>query len=303
MTLKTRQRKQKIQLESVNQSTNYDQCNSCRRMNSSNHQIKTADWSIRTGQRAHFQRDTYKVHGGAFQPAAHPGWVELVLAPRYWKRCHGGGVQKQKLDKKHYQEHSTSERYKNGQDDKTEGAASAADVFPHLRQEQFLWQRFLHIPVLLLYSGWRFITAQQFGWWMTGGEGKLRIKGKRWRSSRTSPASPGTCPGQQLQLLLWRKSQLSLASSDLPPPHSFSACGLYPETFFELSLLFLCLSYSWSELETIRYLSRRNKELMSLLPRSPTGLQRLHPTKWRVDQAAGGKYGSSPSFKISPPPR
>lgn len=43
-----------------------------------------------------------------------------------------------------------------------------------------------------------------------------RRKERRWRSSRASPASPGTCPGQQLQLLLWRKSQLSLAASHLP---------------------------------------------------------------------------------------
>lgn len=79
--------------------------------------------------------------------------------------------------------------------------------------------------MLLLNSGWTFITAQQLAWWMKGGEGKLRIKGKRWRSSRTSPAGPGTCPGQQLQLLLWRKSQLSLATSDLPPPVSSPAAA------------------------------------------------------------------------------
>lgn len=208
-------------------------------------------------------------------------------------------VYKSKNQKKnYYKEHSTSECYKKGQDDKTEGASSAADVFPHLRQKQFVWQGFLRIPVLLLNSGWRFITAQQFGWWMKGGEGKLRIKGKRWRSSRTSPAGPGTCPGQQLQLLLWKKSQLSLATSDLPP--SFFTCGpcLYPETFFEPSLLFDSLSYSWSGLKT----TRRNKELMALLLCSPSRLQLLHPTKWPVAQAARGKYVSSPSFKISPPP-
>lgn len=108
-------------------------------------------------------------------------------------------------------------RQKIGRDDKTEAASSAADVCPHLREKWLVWRGFLHIPVLLLNSGWRFITAQQFGWWLKGGEGKLRIKGKRWRSSRTSPAGPGTCPGQQLQLLLWRKSQLSLATSNLPP--------------------------------------------------------------------------------------
>lgn len=86
--------------------------------------------------------------------------------------------------------------------------------------------------------------------WLMG-EGRRRKaegkKGKRWRSSRTSPAGPGTCPGQQLQLLLWRNSQLSLATSDLPPrPPSFLTGGpcLDPETSFQLSLLFDSLSYS-----------------------------------------------------------
>lgn len=173
--------------------------------------------------------------------------MELVLAPRYWKRCHCGALQKQKPDKNNGKGHSTSECYKNGQDDKTEGASSAADVFPHFRQKPLAWQGFLRIPLLLLNSGWRFITAQQFGWWREGGEGKLRIKGKRWRSSRTSPAGPGTCPGQQLQLLLWTKSQLSLATSELPPGSSPVAPCLYPQTFFQLSLLFDSLSYSWTE--------------------------------------------------------
>lgn len=100
----------KMQLESVNRSTNYAQRNSCLRMNSS------ADKSMKTWHRAHLKRDTYKVHGGAFQPAAHPGWVELVLAPCYRKWCHCGGLEKQKSEKNNYKEHSTSECYKNRQD-------------------------------------------------------------------------------------------------------------------------------------------------------------------------------------------
>lgn len=137
---------------------------------------------------------------------------------------------------------------KTGQDDKTEAASSAADVFPHLRQKWFVWQGFLHIPVWLLNSGWMLITAQQFGWWLKGGEGKLRIKGKRWRSSRTSPAGPGTCPGQQLQLLLWRESQLSLAASNLPPVASPLAPAFIQKP--SLSSVFSnSPSYSRSQLE------------------------------------------------------
>lgn len=192
-------------------------------------------------------RNTYKVHGGAFQPAAHLGRVELVLAPRYWKGCHCGALQKQKSGKNKQSTPPVSAT-KMGQDDKTEAASSAADVFPHLRQKWFVWQGFLHIPVLLLNSGWTFITAQQFGWWLKGGEGKLRIKGKRWRSSRTSPAGPGTCPGQQLQLLLWRKSQLSLATSNLPPVPSPLAPAFIQKP--SLSSVFSnSPSYSRSELE------------------------------------------------------
>lgn len=142
-------------------------------------------------------------------------------------------------------------------------------------------------------------TAAWFDGWREEKESWGK-KGKRWRSSRTSPAGPGTCPGQQLQLLLWRNSQLSLATSDLPPPPGFLTGGpcLDPETSSQLSLLFDSLSCSWSE----NYQVFLSEEPVPLLLRSPSALRRLPPTKWRVAQAARGKYVSSPSFKISPPP-
>lgn len=73
--------------------------------------IQFADGSIRTegtltiktafGDKLTFlTTNTYKVHGGAFQPAAHLGWVELVLAPCYRKGCHCSGLQKQKWRKR-----------------------------------------------------------------------------------------------------------------------------------------------------------------------------------------------------------
>lgn len=65
-----------------------------------------------------------------------------------------------------------------------------------------------------------------------------RRKGRRWRSSRASPAGPGTCPGRLLQLLLWRKSQLSLTTSRLPQVSSPLSC-LYPQTLF--NSIFFCL--------------------------------------------------------------
>lgn len=81
---------------------------------------------------------------------------------------------KQRNSKKH----SASERHGKDRGDKMGAASSAADVFPHLRQKRLVWGGFLRIPAFLLNSGWRFITAQQFGWWLRGGEGKPKDEGK-----------------------------------------------------------------------------------------------------------------------------
>lgn len=69
-----------------------------------------------------------------------------------------------------------------------------------------------------------------------------RRKERRWRSSRASPASLGTCPGRQLQLLLWGKvssAWLPLASPECLP--SVLAFILKPSVWLGL-LLFLFLS-------------------------------------------------------------
>lgn len=194
-------------------------------------------------------RNTYKVHGGAFQPAAHLGRVELVLAPRYWKWCHCGGSQRQKSGKNNYIKHSTSERYKNWIGRQNRGSLFCR-CFPSLKTEMVRLAGFsAHSCVAL--ELWLEVHHCTAVWLMKGGEGKLRIKGKRWRSSRTSPAGPGTCPGQQLQLLLWRKSQLSLATSDNPPVSSPLAPAFIQKP--SLSSVFSnSPSYSRDELENYK---------------------------------------------------
>ena len=72
-----------------------------------------------------------------------------------------------------------------------------------------------------------------------------RRKERRWRSSRASPAGPGTCPGQQLQLLLWGK--VSSAWLPLASPECLPFCPrLYPQTF--------CLTQSQTRFSSSSYL-------------------------------------------------
>lgn len=157
--------------------------------------------------------------------------------------------------------HSTSECYKNGEEDKRVTVFSAVEVRLWKVQplgctliEKLTWQDFLSIPVLLKDSALKFITAQQFWLVVKGRRRKTkRRKERRWRSSRASPASPGTCPGQQLQLLLWRKSQPSLATSHLskvssPLPSPLATNLLFNSVFFSFDTLLLelisgCKSY------------------------------------------------------------
>lgn len=67
--------------------------------------------------------------------------------------------------------HSTSECNKNGREDERATVYTAVEVllwkaqpleFPSLEAEKFIWQDFLSIPVLLMASACKFITAQQF---------------------------------------------------------------------------------------------------------------------------------------------
>lgn len=202
--------------------------------------------------------------------------MELVLAPCYWKGCHCSGLQKQKLKRKTKcikipsvtlctQPVSTTKK-KNGWEDKkgrqsvllwrsSYGRLNLLN-FPSLEAEKFIWQNFLSIPVLLMCSACKFITAQQFGWWKGRRRRSERRKERRWRSSRASPASPGTCPGRQLQLLLWGKSQLSLATSRLLQGSSSRSSPLFSNLLFNSSdLIFLFFAGLFSICKSCKLLS------------------------------------------------
>lgn len=133
-----------------------------------------------------------------------------------------------------------------------------------------------------------------------------RRKERRWRSSRASPASLGTCPGRQLQLLLWGK--VSSAWLPLASPERLPLCPrLYPQTFcfsvffcFDSLPLLICTIFLF--VKAASYLVMKSLLKSSSLLSSMSGLQCLHPTKWQVRQAEWDKYVSSPRFKISPPP-
>ena len=65
--------------------------------------------------------------------------------------------------------------------------------FPSLEAEKFIWQDFGSIPVLLTGSARKFITAQQFGRWLKGGEGGVR-GGRNGGGEAVGPALPALGP-------------------------------------------------------------------------------------------------------------
>lgn len=80
-----------------------------------------------------------------------------------------------------------------------------------------MWKDFRSVPVLLVGSACKFITAQQFGLWLKGGEGRLK-GGRKGGGEAVGPALPalgpalaGSCNSSS------EGSQLSLAASSLPP--------------------------------------------------------------------------------------
>ncbi len=68
--------------------------------------------------------------------------------------------------------------------------SSTSDVSPHWWQKR---SDFLRIPVLLIVSACKFITAQQFGWWLKGGEGGVR-GGRKGGGEAVGPALPALGP-------------------------------------------------------------------------------------------------------------
>jgi len=142
-------------------------------------------------------------------------------------------------------------------DETTEGRQSTVEdvllgkaqpvEFPSLEAEKLIWQDFLSVPMLLTGSARKFITAQQFSLLLKGRRRRSRRRKEwRWRSSRASPASPGTCPGRQLQLLLGG-GKVSSAWLPLASPKCLPLSGLDPPTFCSAqspSVLMLFLRFS-----------------------------------------------------------
>lgn len=112
------------------------------------------------------------------------------------------------------------------QEDKTMTVYSAVEVlgweaqpleFPSFEAEKFSWQDFLCIPVLLNSSACKFITAQQFGRGLEGGEGGIRKKeGMEVEKQKGQPYQPWDLPWLATATPPLGKSQLSLAKSDFP---------------------------------------------------------------------------------------
>lgn len=85
--------------------------------------------------------------------------------------------------------------------------------FPHLRQRSSAGRICLSIPVLLSGSARKFITAQQFG-----GEGwrEEKEEGVEVEKQKGQPCQPWDLPWLATATPPLGKSQLSLATSDLP---------------------------------------------------------------------------------------
>lgn len=94
--------------------------------------------------------------------------------------------------------------------------------------EKFIWPDFLSIPVLLKDSACKFITAQQFGWWLKGGEGKLR-GGRKGGGEAVGPALPALGPALASNCNSSSGGKVSSAWLPLTSPESLPLCPLlYP---------------------------------------------------------------------------
>lgn len=120
------------------------------------------------------------MHGGAFQPAAHLGWVELVLAPCYWKRCHCSGYQKKK-EKKYLQKTflSPCTQPVSATKRRRQKVSFQQWSFLLLEAEKLNFQDFLSIPLVLRSCACNSITAQQL--WLI----------VRWRRSERGKRNGG----------------------------------------------------------------------------------------------------------------
>ncbi len=146
--------------------------------------------------------------------------------------------------------HSASECNKNGWEDKRVTVCSAVEVllwkaqpleFPSLKAEKFIWQDFLSIPVLLMGSACRAITAQQCAWWLKGGEGGVR-GGRNGGGEAVGPALPALGPALAGNCNSSSGGKVSSAWLPLASPKCLPLCSrLYPQLkspFFVL-ILFL----------------------------------------------------------------
>lgn len=197
--------------------------------------------------------------------------------------------------------HSTGERDKNWTGWQNGGSLFCSRCFSSLKTERVRLAGFsAHSCVAL--ELWLEVHHCTAVWLMAEGRRrKTKDKGKRWRSSRTSPAGPGTCPGQQLQLLLWRK-----VSSAWLPPTSPQFLHLWPLPLSRNLLwaqsspiLPLIPDLNWKTKKGIYQGAIRS---LCLCFCALSVVFSAFTPPMTVRQAARGKYVSSPSFKISPPP-
>lgn len=103
--------------------------------------------------------------------------------------------------------------------------------FPHLRLRKSIWQDFLSIPVLLMDSVCKFITAQQFGWWLKGGEGGVR-GGRNGGGEAVGPALPALGPALAGNCNSSSGGKVSSAWLPLTSSKCLPLCLLFNSVFF-----------------------------------------------------------------------
>lgn len=126
--------------------------------------------------------------------------------------------------------------------------------------------------MLLKDSACKFITAQQFGWWLKGGEGKLR-GGRKGGGEAVGPALPALGPALASNCNSSSGRKVSSAWLPLTSPKSLPLCPLlYPLTLFNSvffsfdtplpELISSCKSYKLIAYQVV------TKDLICLLPLS-----------------------------------
>lgn len=154
-------------------------------------------------------------------------------------------------------------------------------------------------------SACKFITAQQFGWWLKGGEGRERNGGGEAvgpAQPALGPALAGNCNSSSGGKV--SSAWLTLTSTKCCSLYSCLAVPLLNSVSFCLKMLPLVSSTIYSTRPPSYLLLKwwlKGSSLCLFLPISVVS-SFFTPTNDKVSQTQWGKYVSSPRFKISPPP-